>query len=133
MLKGKAELMAKKVTIETLGNEVKKILNEYGEDVTTNLSQITKAIGSKGASALRNESHEKFGGERYYKGWGYTVEPGRLYTRVIIHNKKLPGLPHLLEFGHAKVGGGRVEGRAHIAPVESELIKEYENEVKSKL
>ena len=54
--------MAKKVTIETLGEEVKKILNEYGEDVTTNLSQITKAIGSKGASALKNESHEKFGG-----------------------------------------------------------------------
>ena len=125
--------MAKKVTIETLGDEVKKILNKYGEDVTTNLSQITKAIGSKGASALRNESQATFNGDKYYKGWGYTVEPGRLYTRVIIHNKKLPGLPHLLEFGHAKVGGGRVEGRAHIAPVENELIRDYEKEVVSKL
>lgn len=125
--------MAKKVTIDKLGDEIKKILDEYGEEVTSNLSQITKAIGSKGASALRNESHETFNGDKYYKGWGYTVESKRLYTRVIIHNKKLPGLPHLLEYGHAKVGGGRVEGRAHIAPVEKELIRDYEKEVVSKL
>ena len=125
--------MAKKVTIDTLDSEIKKILDEYGDDVNANIDKITKAVGQKGVQAIKNESHSTFNGDKYYKGWGYTVEPGRLYTKVIIHNKKLPGLPHLLEYGHAKTNGGRVEGRVHIAKVEDELIKDYEREVVSKL
>lgn len=125
--------MAKKVTIDTLDDEIKKILNEYQNDTTNRLAEITKAVGRKGVQALKNESQATFNGDKYYKGWGYTVNSQRLYTIVTIHNKKLPGLPHLLEYGHAKVGGGRVEGRAHIAPVENELIRDYEKEVVSKL
>ena len=125
--------MATKITIDNLDSTVKKILEEYEGEVDSNMAQITKKVGDAGVKALKNESKSTFDGNKYWKGWKATTEQHRLYTKVIIHNAKLPGLPHLLEFGHAKVGGGRVKGRVHISKVESELIKDYESEVLRKL
>lgn len=125
--------MATKITIDNLDSTVKKILEEYEGEVDSNMAQITKRVGDAGVKALKNESKSAFDGNKYWKGWKATTEQNRLYTKVIIHNAKLPGLPHLLEFGHAKVGGGRVKGRVHISKVESELIRDYESEVLRKL
>lgn len=122
-----------RITLDRLGAEIGKILEEYGDDVEGNLDVITKKVGQKGRSALRNESKSKFGGTgKYAQGWMVTPVKYAHYTSVVIHNK-LAGLPHLLEHGHALVLGGRkvgeVQGREHIAPVEEELVKQYENEV----
>lgn len=125
--------MAKKSPIERLQADVNAILEEYGEEVAENLDEITKEVGKKGAKALRSSSKGSFGGSgKYARGWTYEVEESRLGTTVTIYNRT-PGLPHLLENGHAKRGGGRVPGRSHIAPVEAELIDAYEKEVTSKI
>ena len=132
--------MGKKVTIDNLNEEINKILEEYADDVYNNLSIITKRIGQKGAQAIRNEAKKDFNGKKYASGWGVTTEQGRLYTTVIIHNKKQAGLAHLLEHGHVlKNGTGRVinhkngkaevDGQIHIEKVEEKLIAEYEREV----
>lgn len=125
--------MAKKVTIDNLGEAIGKILDEYAEDIQGNLDVITKKIGQKGAKALQSQSKSTFDGEKYAKGWGTTVEQNRLYTTVYIHNKKQAGLAHLLENGHVKANGtgryGMWGGREHIAPVEQELVVQYEREV----
>lgn len=126
-----------KITPDRLGAEIEKILEEYGGDVEHNLDEITKKVGQKGRSALRNESKSKFGGTgKYAQGWTVTPVKYAHYTSVVIHNR-LAGLPHLLEHGHALVLGGRnvgkVDGREHIAPVEEELERQYLNEVLSAL
>ena len=134
--------MAKKVTLEGLESAVKQILNDYENEVNTNLDTITKEITKKGAQALRSESETTFGTvkkrkEKYAKTWTSTFETGRLSRQGIIYNRQA-GLPHLLENGHVSRNGtgrtfGYVPGREHIAKVEKELERLYEQEVKSKL
>lgn len=124
--------MATKVTIDNLDKEIEKILNSYGDEVSLNLDMITQKVGKAGVKALNSSAKATFKGKKYSKSWTSTVEKGRLYSTVILHSK-MAGLPHLLEFGHAQVGGGRVNGRAHIQPVEQKLVTQYEREVKAKL
>lgn len=126
--------MARKAPIDRLADEVEKILNEYGENVQQNLGTIVKELSKKGSSTLRSQARGTFGGTgKYAKGWTSQAQTGRMSAQGTIYNKDVPGLPHLLEHGHANRGGGRTPGRVHIKTVEDALIKEFEQKVKSKL
>lgn len=130
-------MASKKISLENLGTEINKIFEEYKGDVESNLDEITKKVGKKGAQALKNESLAAFPDskkhkKRYGSTWTSRADKERLYTTVTIYNSQ-PGLPHLLEYGHASRNGGRVDGREHISSVEESLIFEFEREVESKL
>lgn len=129
--------MAKRTPVDKLTQDISKILAEYGNEVKENAAEISVEIAKKGAQALKSLSRQTFpkGSGLYAKGW--TVETaGNVHRQVswsnVIYNK-YPGLPHLLEFGHAKRGGGRVPGRTHIATVEQEVIDQYTREITNKL
>lgn len=134
-------MASKKVSLDNLDKAIQEILNEYGDEVSANLDEITQKIGKKGAQTLKAESLSAFDSskkhaKRYGQTWTYKAEKSRLYTTVTIYNRQA-GLPHLLEYGHALVAGGRqvgsVSGKSHIEPVEQKLVQEYEREVINKL
>ena len=124
-------MASKKITADRLGDEIDKILQNYADDFERNLDVITKQIGKKGATAVKNEALAKFpaGTGKYARGWSSRAEKMPHYTSVVIYNKNAYQLSHLLENGHAKVGGGRVPGRQHIATVETKLLEEYQLKV----
>lgn len=124
--------MAKTCTIDNMDAAIMDILNEYEEFTIHTVREATQKIAKEGVKALKSSSGVFGGSGKYARGWTTTSEGGRLDTTVTIHNRT-PGLPHLLENGHAKRGGGRVAGRVHIAPVESKLIGDYENYLKVNL
>lgn len=119
----------RQISLEQLPDAIEQILNEYKGEILSNLPEITNQVGKKGVQALKNSAKNTFNGKKYASGWRSQTERTRMGATVTIYNGKLPGLPHLLEHGHAKRNGGRVEGRAHIQPVEEKLIKEYERKV----
>ena len=130
--------MSRKVTAATFASAISGILKDYAEETTKDTGDIVKAVAKKGALAIKNESLEKFKPAglkkgRYGTGWTTTIEEKRIGTVATIHNAKYPGLPHLLENGHAKRGGGRVAGTAHIAPVEDEIERNIDMMIRTKL
>jgi hypothetical protein len=63
----------------------------------------------------------------YAKSWTTKKMAENSHTlQMTVHSKNRYQLAHLLENGHAKRGGGRVEGKPHIAPAEKngELLLE---------
>lgn len=105
-----------------LTKEIMSALREYTDDVVEKVEKSADEISKKGVKLLKEKSPKKSG--EYARGWSRVKTKGG----YIIKNKKYQ-LTHLLEKGHAKVGGGRVPARVHIAPVEEQLIDEFVKEV----
>lgn len=117
-----------KIPLDQIGDEIAKILSEYTEDVIKGIDEAGQEVAKEAVKELKAKSPKKT--RVYAKGWTKKTEKkyGDVST-VIIHNKNKPSLTHLLEHGHAKRGGGRVDGIPHIKPVEEKIIKEFSSKV----
>lgn len=121
-------MASRKITADNLGEAIAEILEEYGDEVQKDMDDVVKDVGKAGVKAIKSASGVFGGTGKYRKGWTSQTDTERYGSTVTIYNRT-PGLPHLLENGHAKRGGGRVPGKAHIAPVEQELIKQFEEQI----
>lgn len=114
-----------------------KWLDDYNNEVLEAMEETITEVAKDSVKKLKAESPKGASG-KYAKGWTYTLEKGRLRTGATIHGKKgTYNLAHLLEFGHAIVGGGRAGGKTraitHIEPVEKWAIEEFQRKLIRKL
>lgn len=111
------------IRIDDLSSVIKKELTMYSEDVVEAIDNVSLKAAEDGVDELREKSPRRTG--KYAKSWAMKTEKQlKQPAKRIIHNKKWQ-LPHLLEYGHAKANGGRVEGIPHIQPVEEMVNKEF--------
>lgn len=118
-----------KVTIDGLADAVAKELADYNQDVTDGVKKEVKQVAKEVVQELKQTSPRHTG--KYAKGWGEKTEyESAEDIRVTVHNEKHYQLTHLLEYGHAKQNGGRVNGTPHIRPAEQEAEKKLIKKVK---
>lgn len=101
------------------------ILEDYAEDVQEGVAQAVEETGKKALKVVKAKSpvRKGKGGGRYKKGWRMKKERGGVFktqAHATIYNKTDGPLVHLLENGHQKTNGGRVEGIPHVRPAYEE-------------
>ena len=124
--------MAKKTSAAELSIEITKLLKEYSTQTTDTVKKIVRRVGRETAKELRQDSPRDTG--EYAAGWRSRVRAEASdKIDVEVYNSSKPQLTHLLEYGHAKVNGGRVEGIPHIRPAEEEAVKKLESLIKQEV
>ena len=110
-----------KVNIGNLNKAVNDMLETYCSEVAEVVDEALPKVGQDAVKELKQTSPNRTGD--YAKGWAKKVEKERLSSRLIVYNKTRYQLTHLLEKGHAKVGGGFVPGKPHIKPAQDKAEK----------
>ncbi|MDO4285234.1 MAG: HK97 gp10 family phage protein [Eubacteriales bacterium] len=125
--------MAKKTSIAGLQSEISKMLTQYAKETTDEIKGKVKEIGQQAAKELQASSPKKSG--KYAKSWRakVTEETSSNISVTVYASGHEYSLTHLLEFGHAKRGGGRVAAIEHIAPQEKQVIEKLEKAIGSGL
>ena len=107
--------------------DITEILNEYSTDIQEAITEEAQSVAKQGISTLKATSPKKTGS--YRKGWRVKTTKGQGFVECIIHNATDYQWTHLLEKPHLLRNGARSTPQVHIAPVEQDCIREFENNV----
>ncbi len=120
--------MAKKVPVGQMAEEISGMLQEYADLAADEMKTAVKKAGETTRKNIRANAPSATG--KYAKSWmSKTTKESSSSLQVTVYSPSRYRLAHLLEHGHAKRGGGRVEGRPHIAPAEEHAEKELVQDI----
>jgi len=113
-------------SIDNLTKEIMKGLQEYSELADDEMKKaVRKTATSVKKEISANAPHDT---GTYAKSWTSSkVKETSHNLQMTVHSRNRYRLAHLLEKGHAKRGGGRVQGKPHIAPAEKNGEELLEN------
>lgn len=118
--------------INQMAHVIMEGLQEYADLATEDMKAAVKKAGNKAKSDVQAGAPVDTG--RYKKSWTVkTTKENANAMEVTVHSKNRYQLAHLLEFGHAKRGGGRTRAFPHIAPAEAAAAELLEREVEAAL
>lgn len=104
------------VDADLFASSLEDIFGDVRRACTGALDDALRAGSKESAKLWREGAREKFAGRGKYAKSIRTKVRRQGDSPVAVVYSTMPGLPHLLEKGHATIGGGRVAGREHIAP-----------------
>lgn len=101
---------------EGFSDAIQELMDEFGAEVDLCLEEAIKQVAEEESHELENAGTFN-GGAKYKAGWDYKQTGKGDKLKYVVYNADVPGLAHLLEFGHAKQNGGRTREYPHIAPI----------------
>ena len=119
--------MGTRTSVGNLAAEVMQQLNDYAELTTEGMKKAVNDAGKTVRKEIQAGAPTRTG--VYAKSWKVKkTNESSSKLEVTVHSSK-PGLPHLLEHGHAKRNGGRTAALQHIAPAEALGIEQLERDI----
>lgn len=117
--RGSVDHMAEAIT-QSLG-EYAELSNEVMKQSVTEVSQSVK-------KDIQTNAPVRTG--KYKKSWAAKkVQENANSLTMAVHSRDRYQIAHLLEHGHAKRGGGRVQAIPHIAPAEQRGAEELAGKI----
>lgn len=124
--------MASTVKINEMADMIMKGLTEYAELATDDMKKAVRDASTTVRKEIKTNAPTDTG--KYSKSWTVKKVNETSHTLTMVaHSKDRYQLAHLLEYGHAKRGGGRVSGKPHIAPAEQIGIEQLEDSIEKTL
>lgn len=124
--------MATKVSIDQMASVIMDGLKEYADLATDDLKAAVKKTGNEVRKQIQSTAPKASG--KYSKSWSVkTTKESSNGMEVTVYSRNRYQLAHLLEFGHAKRGGGRVAARPHIAAAQQAGIESFEQAIERSL
>ena len=124
-----------KCTIDGLADAIQRELAAYNQEVTDGIKEDCRQVAKECRAEIKQNSPELTGD--YKKGWRVKTNfESREDIRLTVHNKTDYQLTHLLEKGHAGVGGtakGAAAPHPHIAPAEQHAAEKLINKAKTRI
>lgn len=121
-----------RVKIDGLASAIAEGLEEYAKLSTSDMKAAVRKAGSNVRKDIQANAPKKSGA--YSKSWSVkTTKESSNSLELTVYSPKKYQLAHLLEFGHAKRGGGRTKAQPHISPAEQAAIKMLEEDIERAL
>lgn len=121
-----------RVSIDQMASAIMEGLQDYADLATDDLKTAVKKAGTTVRKQIQATAPSDTG--KYTKSWSVkSTKETSNSLEVTVYSKNRYQLAHLLEYGHAKRGGGRTKAQPHIAPAEEAAISQLERDIKRSL
>jgi len=112
--------MARAVSVDELAFAITEEIKQYTDEVQKGIKKEVKSAATKVKKEMKAKSPKDTGD--YADGWSRRTSTKGGQIEITIYNKNKPQIAHLLEFGHAKAGGGRVDEVKHMRPAYDKYV-----------
>ena len=122
------------VSVDALASAINEALQEYRDLAAEDMKRVINEAGKTIRKEIKARAPKESG--IYARSWRVKkIHEDFQSVELIVYSPKRYFLTHLLEHGHAKRNGGRVNARPHIAPAEEvgeeKLMKDLEKALAS--